>query len=204
MNKIKWLFFDIGSTLVDESECLKERFNIITNENNINKNEFAEKVLEYAKTNCHAIKPAARFYGAEIPEWNKDLECLYPDVENILSALSQKYRLGIIANQSLGTAKRLNDYGIGKYFDIIISSAEEGVEKPNQKIFELALKRANCDPNEAIMIGDRLDNDILPANIMGMTTIWVRQSFAKYQTPKKELEQPDYTINSISEITKIV
>lgn len=204
MNKIKWLFFDIGSTLVDESECLRERFNIIVNENNIDKNEFADKVLEYAKTDCHAIKPAAKFYGAEIPVWNTSLERLYSDVEKVLSSLSQTYKLGIIANQCLGTAERLNNYKIGKYFDVIIASAEEGCEKPDKRIFELALKRANCSPNEAIMIGDRLDNDIVPANKIGMKTVWVRQSFAKYQSPKNELEQPDCIINSISEIIEIL
>lgn len=203
MDKIKWLFFDIGSTLVDESECLRERFNRIVNENSIDEKEFEKKVLEYAKTDCHAIKPAARFFGAGIPDWNKDLECLYPGVDEVLGTLSKKYKLGIIANQSLGTADRLHNWGIGKYFDVIISLAEENCEKPDLKIFELALKKANCRPDEAIMIGDRLDNDIVPANKIGMTTVWVRQSFAKFQSIKCEPEQPDYIISSINEIVEL-
>lgn len=200
----KWLFFDIGSTLVDESECLRERFDTIVKNNGIDEQEFKEKILEYARTDCHAIKPAARFYGAEIPEWNKDLERLYPDVDKVLAALSEKYKLGIIANQSLGTADRLNNWGIGRYFDVVISSAEEGCEKPDLRIFELALKRANCRADEAVMIGDRLDNDIAPANKIGMKTIWVKQSFAKYQNPKEAIEQPDCIINSIGEIDKVI
>ncbi len=204
MSTYKWLFFDIGSTLVDESECLRERFNTIVNDNGIDEQEFKDKILEFAKTDCHAIKPAARFYGAEIPEWNKDLERLYPDVDKVLAALSERYKLGIIANQSPGTEDRLNNWGIGRYFDVVISSAEEGCEKPDLKIFELALKRANCAPDEAVMIGDRLDNDIVPANKIGMKTVWVRQGFAKYQSPKEDIEQPDCTINSIGEIYKVI
>lgn len=204
MDKIKWLFFDIGSTLVNESECLRERFNFITREDGIDERKFADKVLEYAKTDCFAIKSAARFFNVKIPDWNKELEQLYPCVDMILNTLSQKYKLGVIANQSAGTIDRLNNWGIGKYFKVVISSAEEGCEKPDLKIFNLALERAECNPNEAVMIGDRLDNDILPAKKIGMKTIWVRQSFAKYMHPKSENENPDYTIQNINELVGLL
>lgn len=202
-NKIEWLFFDIGSTLVNESECLKERFDIIVKDNGIEPQKFSEKILEYAKTDCHAIKPAARFYGAKIPEWNTALECLYPDVDKILATLSKKYKLGIIANQCAGTQQRLDNWGIGKYFDVVISSAEEGCEKPDMKIFELALDRGDCKAENAVMIGDRLDNDIIPAKKLGMKTVWVKQSFAKFQSVHNDNENPDYIINSINEIVNI-
>ena len=44
MNKIKWLFFDIGSTLVDETDCVKKRCEVIIENNNINGQEFYDKV----------------------------------------------------------------------------------------------------------------------------------------------------------------
>lgn len=202
--EIKWLFFDLGSTLVDESQCLRERFNKIVELNGLDKTTFSDKVLEYAEENSYAIKQAAEFFGVDIPEWNKNLEQLYPNVHNVLSILFGKYKLGIIANQSSGTNDRLKAWGIFKYFDVIISSAEEGLEKPDLKIFELALNRAGCKPYEAVMIGDRLDNDILPANKMGMNTVWVRQSFAKYQQPKDIDETPNLTIASISDIINVM
>ncbi|MBR4040277.1 MAG: HAD-IA family hydrolase, partial [Clostridia bacterium] len=63
--------------------------------------------------------------------------------------------------------------GVGrKYIDIVVASAEEGVAKPDKRIFEIALERADCKRSEAAMIGDRLDNDIVPANELGMYTIW--------------------------------
>lgn len=205
MDKIKWLFFDIGSTLVDESECLKERFNFITRENRINEQKFADKVLEYAKTDCYAIQSAAGYFSVKIiPEWNKDLEQLYPHVELILNTLSQKYKLGVIANQSFGTKDRLNNWGIGKYFEVVISSAEEGCAKPDLKIFNFALESADCNPGDAVMIGDRLDNDIIPAKKIGMKTVWVRQGFAKYMNPKSEIDKPDHTIQSIDELVGLL
>lgn len=54
------------------------------------------------------------------------------------------------------------------------------------------------------MIGDRLDNDIIPAKQLRMKTVWVRQGFAKYQSIKSNDEQPDYIIDSIADILDIL
>lgn len=202
--KAKWLFFDIGSTLVDESKCIEDRCEFITNENLIDAREFNNKVLEFAKTDNHPVKSAARYYGVEIPAWNTELEFLYPDVKPILKELSSKYKLGIIANQCLGVKDRLNNWDIGKYFDIIVSSAEEACEKPGLEIFNLALKRANCNPYEAIMIGDRLDNDIFPAQKIGMKTIWIKQGLSVYQEIKAGEEICNYQIDCLADLLKIL
>ena len=204
MNNIKWLFFDLGSTLIDETECIKKRCNVIIENNNIDKDEFYSKVREYAKTNSFAVKAAAKYYGVDIPRWYRESEKLYSDVDNILYKLSQKYKLGIIANQIIGTQERINNWGIGKYFDIVIASAEAGFSKPDLRIFNMALEHAKCKTNETIMIGDRLDNDIVPAKQLGMKTIWVRQGFAKFQSVKNENENPDYIIENISDIINIL
>ena len=110
-------------------------------------------------------------------KWKSEHERLYPNVKAALETLHTKYKLGIIANQSTGLKERLFEYGIGKYFDLIISSAEVGISKPNLEIFELALNEAKCIPSEAIMVGDRIDNDIIPAQLIGMKTIWIKQGY---------------------------
>lgn len=127
---MKWLFFDIGSTLVDETECYRDRVDLVTAKNKINKNEFIRKVYEYAETSDCAVKSAIAFYGAALPKWNSTLEYLYPNAKEILEKLSQKYSLGIIANQATGAKDRLDNWGIGKYFDVIAASAEEAVQNP--------------------------------------------------------------------------
>lgn len=202
-DKIKWLFFDIGSTIVDESKCYAYRCNEIIAKNDINPEEFYEKVLDFAKTNSFPIKAACSYYDFEIPGWPKDLEQLYPDVGKALKILSQKYKLGIIANQSAGTQDRIDNWNIGKYFDVVAASAELGFAKPDLRIFTTALEQANCNPQNAVMIGDRLDNDVVPAKKLGMKTVWVRQAFAKYKTVCNDSEKPDFIVNSIGEITKL-
>lgn len=204
MNDIKWLFFDIGSTLIDETDCYKSRIDFAVNSKNLNRKEFMAKVYKSAKTSATAIKTACSYYNIELPQWDKSLEKLYPDTKMILEALSKKYRLGVIANQSLGTKERLDNWNIGKYFDVVVASAEAGFSKPDLKIFNLALEQAGCKPNESVMIGDRLDNDIIPAKQLGMKTVWVRQGFAKYQSINSENEQPDYIIDTIGDILDIL
>ena len=197
---LKWIFFDIGSTLVDESAVYENRISEITRRYHLNKNEFIAKVKLRAKTNPKPIISVAADYGAKGPAWRHDLEILYPDAKEVLQKLRQKYKLGIIANQDYGTEKRLIDFGIRPYIDLVIASAEEGFEKPDLRIFKLAFDRVNCKPEEAVMVGDRLDNDIIPANKIGMTTVWIKQGFGGVAEPKSKDEQPDYTVDNLNEL----
>ena len=203
MNKIKWIFFDIGSTLVDESAVYENRIKEITQGNNIDKNEFVAKVIECAQTSPKPIVSAAEDYGVKVPAWRHDLEVLYPDTKEVLQRLSQKYKIGIIANQDFGTEQRLTDFNVHQYINLVIASAEEGVAKPDLRIFQIALARADCKPEEAVMVGDRIDNDIIPANKIGMTTMWIKQGFGSYAEPKTVEEQSDYIVNSLAEITEV-
>ena len=203
MNKIKWIFFDIGSTLVDESAVYENRIKEITQGNNIDRNEFVAKVIERAQTSPKPIVSAAEDYGVKVPAWRHDLEVLYPDTKEVLQRLSQKYKIGIIANQDFGTEQRLTDFNVHQHIDLVIASAEEGVAKPDLRIFQIALARADCKPEEAVMVGDRIDNDIIPANKIGMTTVWIKQGFGSYAEPKTVEEQSDYIVNSLAEITEV-
>ncbi len=131
------------------------------------------------------------------------MEKLYPESQEVLQSLHGRYKLGIIANQSEGTEERLVQFGIREYFDVIVSSAEEGVSKPDKRIFELALQRADCTAEEACMVGDRLDNDIVPAAELGMSTVWVRQGWFGMGNADLARFKPDFTVYRISEVTNI-
>lgn len=89
--------------------------------------------------------------------------------------MHKSYKIGIIANQNPGTTDRMKKYGLSEYLDLVIASAEAGIAKPDLGIFELALKRANCLLGNAVVIGDRLDNDIIPAKRVGLKIIWISQ-----------------------------
>ena len=130
-------------------------------------------------------------------------EKLYADVTPVLEALHGNYMLGIIANQPLGTEDRLRAYGIRDYFSVILSSAEEGVSKPDPELFCRALARAGCAPRDAFMVGDRPDNDIAPAKALGMKTVRVRQGLGGLMPVCSEECQADYTVDGIGDVLGI-
>ena len=51
-----------------------------------------------------------------------------------------------------------------------------------------------------ILFGDRLDNDIVPANKIGMKTVWIKQGFGRLATPMTQEEQPKYTVSNLNEL----
>ena len=128
------------------------------------------------------------------------MESPYDGAEQTLRTLSQHYRIGVIANQPAGTAERLANWGLMPFVSICLSSAELGLEKPDPAIFRLALSRAECAPAEAVMIGDRLDNDIRPARLQGWKTIRILQGFAKFQSPRDEFDEADATVTKLMEL----
>lgn len=199
--QVEWLFFDVGSTLVDESRANEHRILDAIAGTDISYEQAYARAVRLAKQNiAHPIK----HLGLPITPWHREDELVYPQAAECLSALHKKYKIGIIANQSLGTADRMKQYGLSQYLDLIIASAEEGIEKPDLKIFELALKRADCLPENAVMIGDRLDNDIRPAKRMGLKTIWVRQGFAGLGNPSTEEDTPDYCVDNLLQLLELL
>ena len=203
MNGIKWLFFDVGSTLVDESEVYRQRFAAIAKSSGVNSEAVYEKAISYYSKGKKGDKETAAFYKTELPEWDSALEKLYTDAEECLAELSKRYKIGVIANQSLGTEHRLDAYGLMKYISLVVASAEEGVAKPDPKIFQTAFERSGCSPQECFMIGDRVDNDIMPAKTLGMGTVLVRQGFAAMQNINDITVQPDYIVSSLTEMMHI-
>lgn len=202
--EVKWLFFDVGSTLVDERQAYEHRMRDIADSANVKYENVYNSAIEFYKQNKKGDLETARALGVELTKWHVEDEILYEDTPKCLEYLSTKYKIGIIANQSLGTSKRLEQHGILPYIDLVVASAEEGVAKPDRRIFEIALKRSGCKAENAIMIGDRIDNDIVPANLLGMHTIWIKQGFGQYWNVTKEMERTDHVVNNLTEICSIL
>lgn len=204
MTDIKWIFFDIGSTLVDESVVYERRFKAISKLANVSKEYVFQKAIAFYKNNKKGDLEAINLFGVNMPKWESQYEMLFDDTELCLRVLSSKYKIGIIANQDYGTENRLINFGIRQYIDVIIASAEEGVAKPDKRIFELALNRTNCKAEHAVMIGDRIDNDIIPAKEMGMKTVWIKQGMGKYWKISNDYENADFVIDNLSELLTIL
>lgn len=203
--KVEWVFFDVGSTLIDESQAYNHRIRDAIEGTDITFDMFQEKRTFFAKQNLKSDHAAIKFFGLKLTPWHKEDEVPYSDSEFILKYLYNKgYKIGVIANQSPGTTDRLKKWRLLKYISVVAASAELGVSKPNPEIFEKAFELAGCTTEKAIMIGDRLDNDIYPAKRLGMKTVWIRQGDATYQNPTHSDYEADYIIHTLSELKEIL
>lgn len=203
---MKYIFFDVGYTLVDESKVWQERCKEQAQTDEARSlglsaediyNEIVEASLSHKPQYRTVVK---KFNFKEVAPYRHGLEEIYPEATEVLEKLSKSYKLGIIANQSDGLTQRLEEWGILQYFSLIISSWDCQVMKPDKKIFEIALEKAGCEPCEAAMVGDRLDNDIYPAKQIGMKTVWIKQGFGGMQPIETDAYKPDLELNSLSEI----
>ena len=201
---IEWIFFDVGSTLVDETRAYDHRAMDMIENTEISFSEFDRKRIELASQGFDGNSEAIRYFGLYKTPWHTEDEEPFSDALETLDCLRTRgYRLGIIANQVSGTAQRLEKWGLLKHFEIIVTSAEFGVAKPDRLIFEKALELAECQPQDAVMIGDRLDNDIIPAKAIGMKTVWIRHGLAIHQPIDLGKNVADWIIESLSDLKGI-
>jgi FMN phosphatase YigB (HAD superfamily) len=92
-----------------------------------------------------------------------------------LQAFAQGYKLGLISNTGDDTnVQTLVDRdGLRPYFDVIVTSAAQGIRKPNPRIFHIALEHWGIPASQAAMVGDSLGADILGARNAGLYGIWI-------------------------------
>ena len=117
---------------------------------------------------------------------------LYPDALPCLRELaSAGYLIGLAGNQPEGAAEALREMGLPA--SIVASSASWGVEKPSAAFFERITEMAALPASEIAYVGDRLDNDVLPAKAAGMFTIFVRRGQWGYLHAKRPTISPKLT-----------
>ena len=80
-------------------------------------------------------------------------------------------RAAAISNSNGSVASVLAAVGLGPYLDFVVDSGEVGIEKPDPRIFELALARADVAPAEAAYIGDFYSIDVKGATAAGLRAV---------------------------------
>jgi putative hydrolase of the HAD superfamily len=105
---------------------------------------------------------------------------LLPNTAELLQTLQRDFRLAMISNAD-GRAEALTiEFGIRPYLEFVIDSHFVGVEKPNPKIFELALERLGLAANECAYVGDIYGIDVLGAKAAAISAILVDRTLPRY------------------------
>ncbi len=101
---------------------------------------------------------------------------LFDDVVPALKNVRErKLTIGLLTNLDQDMAAMCRELGIGEYIDVAVTSGEIGADKPDPRIFQAALKRADVTAAEAVLVGDQYKNDILGARGVGMKGILIER-----------------------------
>jgi len=179
---IRSVFFDVGETIVDESR----EYGTWADWLGVPRHTFSAvfgaviaRGLDYRET-FQVFQPGfdlaterERRATAGQPEGFSE-ENLYPDARRCLAALqAMGLQVGLAGNQTARaeTILRALDLPV----DLIGTSDGWGVEKPSADFFDRVIVEAGCPAGQVLYVGDRLDNDVRPAQEAGIATALIRR-----------------------------
>lgn len=120
----------------------------------------------------------------------------------MLKYLQGKVKLLLLTNGSPDLQQEKLDGvpELSPYFDHIVISGSFGKGKPDVSIFTHALGLLGIEPQDAVMVGDKLTTDIKGGNAAGMTTVWINRT----GRPHDPEITPDYEIKHLTELYAIL
>lgn len=215
---IDFVFLDIGGVLYDDrvyAEALRRalrEFGAVFDDADYDAEYAAARA---AQNGSFRRRLATRFVGPDVDvdeleriaskHWQYPPGGLHTDAVPCLESLREAgYRLGVIANQPTSVRAALERDGLVPYFEVWGVSDDLGIRKPDPALFVHALQTADVAPDRSVMVGDRLDYDVVPARQAGMRTIWVLRGEAPDDPTPDQLAVPDVAVKDLTELPAAV
>lgn len=210
--QVRWVCFDVGETLIDETRQWAGWADWL---GVTHLTFFAALGAVIAERRDHreafqllrpgfdlAAARAARVAAGQPERFGVD--DLYPDVRPVLTQLrAAGLRIAIAGNQPLSAEAALE--AIGLPADLVAASERWGVHKPSPAYFARLVAETGAAPNEITYVGDRLDNDVLPARAAGLWAIFLRRGpWGHIHATWPEREQAHAQINSLRELAGLL
>jgi len=207
---VQAVVFDIGETLVDESrqwrtwaDWLKvpEPVFLATLRGTIERREHHHRAFEILQPGFDLEMAREERRKAGIPDEFQPSD-LYGDVPDCLRALRERgLRIGIAGNQPSTAERMVRDLALP--VDFVASSQRWGVEKPSPKFFQRIVDELKLPAAEIAYVGDRLDNDVLPALECGMLAVFVRRGpWGMVHAEWPEVERAHLRIEDLGELPR--
>jgi HAD superfamily hydrolase (TIGR01549 family) len=213
--------FDVGGIIYSDEVFKRAIYAAIENyAGPIDANRFEKVYDQHLKSHTGSLrsKLCMEFFGSldlkgEIMEfatasWNFQPSDMYDDAKKTIEELrASGLKIGLVANQPKSAVESLKRDGIFDLTDFLGISAVVGLEKPDPRIFELALTELGTKAAETIHIGNRLDTDVIPAKSLGFKTVWILRGEANPTPSQEDLKVPDIVaknlINLAEQIAKL-
>jgi HAD superfamily hydrolase (TIGR01662 family) len=176
----RWVVFDVGETMVDETRVWSAWADVV----GIPRLTFMA-VLGAVIARGGAHQEVFHAFGLDHWERHRDEleeayggfreDDLYPDVRPAFAALEAAgFRLAIFGNQPARRTAELRALDLP--VQVIAMSEEMTVAKPSPAYFARVLELlGDPDARDVAHVGDRVDNDVLPAAAAGMRSVWIRR-----------------------------
>ncbi|MDH6114812.1 HAD superfamily hydrolase (TIGR01549 family) [Kitasatospora sp. MAP12-15] len=210
---IKAVVFDVGECLVDETREYGSWADWLGVPRHTFVAQFGAVIAEgrdYRET-FQIFRPGFDLYeererraAAGKPETFGE-DDLYSDVRPALARLrAAGLWLAIAGNQTVRAGKILRELFTGDV-DLIGTSDDWGASKPDLLFFERVAEVTPAAPGEILYVGDRLDNDVLPAVAAGMRTALIRRGpWGWIQQQEPTAEQATFRIDSLDELPELI
>jgi len=170
---LRAVFFDVGETLVDEEHYWREVSRIAGVQPHVvwaALGKTIERGEEHWELWRHlGLERPAATAGVVYAEAD-----LYPDARPALAEVrASGVLVGVAGNQSSAMEEWARSVGL--VVDVLTGSASLGVRKPDPAFFERLVALAGASPDEVAYVGDRVDNDVLPALAAGLVALHLRR-----------------------------
>lgn len=160
-----------------------------------------------AQGNMELIKRVESELMDTVSQRNKsrgDFE-LREGMPELLAELSDEgLLLGLAANQPADTVTKMERLGIAQYFTYREVSGSINLRKPDPRLLLHACESLGVEQQEVIMIGDRIDNDIVPARMLGMAAIRFISGRHSEQQPRSWNEAPHADVHSVQDLENAI
>jgi FMN phosphatase YigB (HAD superfamily) len=193
---VKAVFFDIGETIVNESRAWAEIARRCGIEPHVMWAGIGA-IIERGEGHRRAFE----LLGVEQPDLDGEWEAadFYPDAKPCVAALKEAgYFVGLAGNIGHDPGAFLSEHFDA---DFVAGSHTLGASKPSHEFFSLLIEAGGNEPSETAYVGDRLDNDVLPATDAGMVSVFVRRGPWGYlQSRLPEADRATIRIESLAEL----
>jgi HAD superfamily hydrolase (TIGR01549 family) len=121
-----------------------------------------------------------------------------------VEAMSGDFDIGIAGQYGKDLLDLLEAEDLLRFFRYRFTQDDFSITKPDPRYLEQIAEACGIDPRQCIMVGDRVDNDIIPAKQLGMRTVLVRIGLHELQRPRIPFEIPDMEITGITGLAAAV
>lgn len=205
---IRAVFFDVGETLLDEGRSWGGWADWLGVPRHtffaalgaiVERRAYHRDVFEMVRPGFDLEREREKRAAAGVPE-EMGPEDLYADAAPCLEALSAAgYRIGLVGNQPAWMERVLDRLGLP--VDVLGSSEGWGVAKPAPAFFARVVEAAGVPAPAIAYVGDRLDNDVLPARRAGMLGVFLRRGpWGVVHATWPEVAQADLVLESLAEL----